>query len=109
VAKRGSEGWANYGAIPLTIGESALLLLHLGAIGFSADLTKVYFKTSDEYLPEAPPGAPLLYDISSGSLTWLSPPPASGSVVGFSADMSTFYSEGEGVAGCTSSIPTPGR
>jgi hypothetical protein len=99
VAKRASEGWVNDGAFPLTIGEPAALLLSPEEIGFSADLTKVYFRSQDYYLPEVPVRAALLYDIANGSTTWLDPPPASteknggaaARVAGFSGDMSIFY------------------
>jgi hypothetical protein len=100
VAKREAAGWTSRGAQPRGISPDALLIKP-EQIGFSADLTKVMFWSKDEYLPEAPSLAALLYDIPTGSLTWLDPPPAlsendaelldEANVVGFSSDMSTFY------------------
>jgi hypothetical protein len=99
VAKRGAEGWANAGAQPRSIGEQSLIGNTPLEVGFSADLRKVFFDSQVQYLPEAPARAPLLYDVTSHSTTWLDPPPAgsptAAAVAGFSADMSTFYIQTE--------------
>jgi hypothetical protein len=97
VAKREAGGWLTNGSQPRSTGEQALLRLAPPEIGFSEDLTKVFFWSFDTYLPEVREEAALLYDIAGGSTTWLDPPPASSeahaetAVAGFSADMSTFY------------------
>jgi hypothetical protein len=97
VAKRAAGGWLTYGAQPRSTGEQALLGLIPHEIGFSEDLTKVFFWSSDTFLPEVREEAALLYDIAGGSTAWLDPPPASSEanadavVAGFSGDMSTFY------------------
>lgn len=98
VAKRDAEGWVNAGAQPRSLGEQALIPDNPTQIGFSADLDKVLFASGAQYLAEASTPTPLstslLYDIASGSLAWLEPPPAlanEAEMAGFSSDMSTFY------------------
>ncbi len=97
VAKREAGGWLTDGAQPRGTGEQTLLGLSPHEIGFSEDLTKVFFWSYTTYLPEVRSEAALLYDIAGGSTAWLDPPPASSeaharvAVAGFSADMSTFY------------------
>jgi hypothetical protein len=99
VAKREGYGWVNRGAQPRSTGKQALLSVVAQELTISSDLTKVFFRSSDTYLPEAGETTDqgLLYDISDGSLTWLDPPPAfseangTAVVVGYSADLSTMY------------------
>jgi hypothetical protein len=97
VAKRAAGGWLSNGAQPRSTGEQALLALTPEEIGFSEDLTKVFFWSRTTYLPGVRSEAALVYDIAGGSTTWLDPPPASSEaealavVAGYSGDMSTFY------------------
>jgi hypothetical protein len=104
VAKRGGETWVSYGAQPRALGPNGQTALNLQPtqIGFSTDLTKVLFRSNDTYLREVRSRTPLLYDIPTGLVTWLAPPPAtpgSGIIAGFSSDMSTAYFWIEGPMG----------
>jgi hypothetical protein len=95
VAKHVGQGWANDGATPRSFGEQCLLCDRAESIGFSADLTRVFYRAQAEFVTGAPRDAALLYEPGNGSTTWLNPPPFSGprafETAGFSADMSTFY------------------
>jgi hypothetical protein len=106
VAKHVGYGWQNFGAQPRSLGEQALLTNAPEELGVSADLTRVYFSDQALYPPGAPRKAGLLYEIPTGSLTWLDPPPAYSPpespesefeldeeqhIAGYSSDMSAFY------------------
>jgi hypothetical protein len=99
VAKRTAGGWVNNGATPRSLGEQCLLCDRPGELGFSEDLSQVFFSSQAKYIPGVGQASPLLYNIATGSLAWLDPPPASsnepqlpiGGMAGFSSDMSTFY------------------
>lgn len=94
------QGWVNMGAQPRSIGEQALLEDYPKEVGFSTDLTRVYFSAEAFYLPEVPRFAALLYGVQNGALTWIDPFPAypykypewsEQHIAGSSSDMSTFY------------------
>jgi hypothetical protein len=97
IAKRGAEGWASAGAQPRAIGPNGQTALFLKPVqlGFSEDMSHVLFWSNDRYLTETlSPNATLVYDISSGLVSWLDPPPASQEapqIAGFSSDFSTVY------------------